>query len=184
MAPPERRTQLPSGPPQRRPAPSRAPRAPRESVIPPRRASQIPPGEEITQRTLVSAVVLTAVVTAVIAALFFAVLIDRGREGAIGPSGAAGSTGDRGERGPRGRTNSDVTAAAVAKAIQANPTAIGDALTAGGVETSTQTDTAPTDTSDLEDEVSTLRDDLGEVCDAVRSSGSADDPTSNSSLPC
>lgn len=180
MASPER-TSLPSGPPR---APVRQ-RGPQQSVIPQRRTSQTPPPEEITQRTLVSAVVLTAIVTAIICALVFAVVLDKGVEGSRGASGPAGETGDRGERGARGRTNRDVSAAAVAKAIQADPGAIGAALDATELGAgSTATDSlndSTTDTTQLEDDLEGVRDDLSRICDAVRSSQSSPETTD---LPC
>jgi hypothetical protein len=136
-----------------------------------------------SQRTLVGAVMLTAIVTALIAALVFAVLLERGREGPGGPQGVAGPEGPRGPTGKRGRTPDSIRPVALVKAIKEDPGAISDAIADAQGLGSTAPDTggdSSTDLTTVEDDINQLRDDLQAVCDAVRSSSDV----STSDLPC
>lgn len=144
----------------------------------------------ISKNTLLTAVLLTAIIASVITAFAVVAMIDKGPEGSRGPAGAAGPEGQKGERGPRGRTNRDVSAGALAKAIKADPSSFTQAAdeATGGVGLDSGTDDGTDDFENGDDtdsstdtDIQDLRDDIQTLCDAFRNSGTS---SGSDDLPC
>lgn len=161
------------------PGPSARPRYP-----PPERPTP-PTGDDIwvTSRTLIAAVVLTALIATGLTAAAVIAIVDRGP---VGPPGAQGIPGPPG-RAIRGADDRPRTAAlsteALVDAIDKDPDAVADALrdSLGTAPPDAGSADAPSAATldDLQTTVDDLRDEFGTLCRAL-----VDDALVDVTLPC
>jgi hypothetical protein len=159
----------------------------------PRERPSPPPGDDIwvTSRTLIAAVVLSALIATGITAAAVIAIVDHGPAGPPGEQGIPGppGKGTRASAGDRPRAAALSTQALV-DAIDKDPDAVADALRESLGAAPAGTDTGSTDSAgiaapsatvdDLQTSVDTLRDDFDTLCRALVADGALVD----TSLPC